>query len=118
MVRRLYGRLRSRHPVPIRYETWEDGERTNDIPIERIIGGPSFRSSQDDDLLEMADLIAYALLRQEDKPSHSALIHYMAGAAYDLGYQAGIDTRLLLLLIAVVSAAAAVLGSFVWRLIT
>ena len=51
MVRRLYGRLRSRNPVPSRYEVWEDGEPTKDIPIERIIGGPSFRSSQDDDLL-------------------------------------------------------------------
>ena len=59
----------ARNPVPSRYETWEDGERTKDIPIERIIGGPSFRSSQDDDLLQMADLIAHALLKQEEEPS-------------------------------------------------
>ena len=69
MVRRLYGRLRSRNPVPSRYETWEDGSPTKDMPIERIIGGPSFRSSQDDDLLQMADLIAHALLKQEEEPS-------------------------------------------------
>ncbi len=69
MVRRLYGRLRSRNPVPSRYEIWEDGEATKDIPIERIIGGPSFRSSHDDDLIQMADLIAHALLKQEEEPS-------------------------------------------------
>ena len=69
MIRRLYGRLRSRNLVPSRYEVWEDGEATKDIPIERIIGGPSFRSSQDDDLLQMADLIAHALLKQEEEPS-------------------------------------------------
>ena len=69
MVRRLYGRLRSRNLVPSRYEVWEDGQATKDIPIERIIGGPSFRSSQDDDLLQMADLIAHALLKQEEEPS-------------------------------------------------
>ena len=69
MVRRLYGRLRSRNPVPSKYEAWEDGASTKDIPIERIIGGPSFRSSQDDDLLQMADLIAHALLKQEEEPS-------------------------------------------------
>ena len=69
MVRRLYGRLRSRNPVPSRYETWEDGSPTKDIPLERIIGGPSFRSSHDDDLLQMADLIAHALLKQEEEPS-------------------------------------------------
>lgn len=69
MVRRLYARLRQRNPVPSRYEVWEDGEATKDIPIERIIGGPSFRSSRDDDLLQMADLIAHALLKQEEEPS-------------------------------------------------
>ncbi len=69
MVRQMYGRLRQRNPVPSRYETWEDGEATKDIPIERIIGGPSFRSSQDDDLIQMVDLIAHALLKQEEKPS-------------------------------------------------
>ena len=69
MVRRLYGRLRSRNLVPSRYEVWEDGQATKDIPIERIIGGPSFRSSQDDDVLQMADLIAHALLKQEEEPS-------------------------------------------------
>ncbi len=69
MVRRLYGRLRSRNPVPSKYKAWEDGAPTKDIPIERIIGGPSFRSSRDDDLLQMADLIAHALLKQEEEPS-------------------------------------------------
>ena len=69
MIKRLYGRLRSRNPVPSRYEVWEDGQATKDIPIERIIGGPSFRSSQDDDLLQLADLIAHALLKQEEEPS-------------------------------------------------
>lgn len=67
MVARLYGRLRSRNPVPSRYDAWEDGARTRDIPIERIIGGPAFRSSHSDHLLQMADLIAHALLKQEEE---------------------------------------------------
>ena len=69
MVSRLYRRLRSRNPVPSRYEAWEDGGRTKDIPIERVIGGPAFRSSHSDYLLQMADLIAHALLKQEEEPS-------------------------------------------------
>ena len=69
MVARLYHRLRSRNPVPSKYEVWEDGERTRDIPIERVIGGPVFRSSHSDWLLQMADLIAHALLKQEEEPS-------------------------------------------------
>ena len=69
MVARLYRRLRSRNPVPSRYEVWEDGERTRDIPIENVIGGPTFRSSHSDWLLQMADLIAHAFLKQEEEPS-------------------------------------------------
>ena len=69
MVSRLYRRLRSRNPVPSRYDAWEDGGRTKDIPIERVIGGPAFRSSHSDHLLQMADLIAHALLKQEEEPS-------------------------------------------------
>ena len=69
MITRLYSRLRSRNPVPSRYEVWEDGERTRDIPIENVIGGPAFRSSHADCLLQMADLIAHALLKQEEEPS-------------------------------------------------
>ena len=68
MVHRLYDRLRGRNPVPSKYEVWEDGERTRDIPIERVIGGPAFRSSHSDYLLQMADLIAHALLKQEEVP--------------------------------------------------
>ena len=71
MVEQLYDRLRERNPVPSRYEVWEDGAPTKDIPLERIIGGPSFRNSQDDDQLQMADLIAHALMKQEDEPSHT-----------------------------------------------
>ena len=69
MVAHLYRRLRSLNPIPSRYEKWEDGGRTKDIPIERVIGGPAFRSSHSDHLLQMADLIAHALLKQEEVPS-------------------------------------------------
>ena len=62
---RPYGWLRSRNLIPSRYEAWEDGERTKDIPIEKVIGGPAFRSSHSDHLLQTA----HALLKQEEEPS-------------------------------------------------
>ena len=68
MVTRAYRRLRIFNPVPSRYELWEEGERTRNIPLERVIGGPAFRSSDSDYLLQMADLIAHALLMQEEEP--------------------------------------------------
>ena len=69
MVSQLYRRLRGRNHVPSRYDAWQDGERTKNIPLERIIGGPSFRDPASDHLLQMADLIAHTLLQQEEGPS-------------------------------------------------
>ena len=68
MITGAYGRLRIFNPVPSRYERWEEGERIRNIPVQNVIGGPAFRSSQDDDLLQMADLVAHALLMQEEEP--------------------------------------------------
>ena len=68
MITRAYRRLRIFNPVPSRYEAWEEGERTRNIPVENVIGGPAFRSSDGDYLLQMADLIAHALLKQEEEP--------------------------------------------------
>lgn len=68
VITRAYRRLRIFNPVPSRYELWEEGEKTRNIPIENLIGGPVFRSSDSDYLLQMSDLIAHALLRQEEEP--------------------------------------------------
>ena len=68
MITRAYRRLRIFNPVPSRFERWEEGERTRNIPVENVIGGPAFRSSDSDHLLQMADLIAHALLKQEEEP--------------------------------------------------
>ena len=68
MITRAYRRLRIFNPVPSRYELWAEGERTRNIPVENVIGGPAFRSSEGDYLLQMADLIAHALLKQEEEP--------------------------------------------------
>ena len=54
--------------MPSQYELWEEGERTRNIPVENVIGGPAFRSSDGDYLLQMADFIAHALLKQEEDP--------------------------------------------------
>lgn len=42
-IGKLYRRLRGRNYVPSRYEAWEDGWFTKNIPIENVVGGPAFR---------------------------------------------------------------------------
>ena len=68
MITRAYRRLKVYNPVPSKYELWEEGERTRNIPVENVIGGPAFRSSDSDCMLQMVDFIAHALLKQEEEP--------------------------------------------------
>ncbi|MDE2932730.1 MAG: hypothetical protein OXS47_02530 [Chloroflexota bacterium] len=64
-ITRLYRRLRAHNPIPSRYEAWEDGSPTRNIPLDRVIGGPAFRSAEDDHLLQLAGFAAHSLLLQE-----------------------------------------------------
>ena len=65
-VTRLYRRLCVRNPIPSRFQAWEDGAPTRNIPLTRIIGGPAFRSAEGDHLLQLAGFVAHALLLQEE----------------------------------------------------
>ena len=46
--------------------SWVEGERPQNTPVENVIGGPAFRSSDGDHLLQMANLVAHTLLKQEE----------------------------------------------------
>ena len=65
-ITRLYRRLRVHNPIPSRYEPWDNGSPTRNIPLDRIIGGPAFRSAEGDHLLQLAGFVAHALLLQEE----------------------------------------------------
>ena len=65
-VVRTYERLRSCNPVPVRQGACGDGWHTRNLPIDRIIGGPVFRNPDTDCLLQVAGLMAHALLWREE----------------------------------------------------
>ena len=68
MVSSLYHKLRDYNPVPTRHGACDDGWRTRNVPIDRIIGDPAFRDPNSDCLLQVAGLVAHALLWQEEPP--------------------------------------------------
>jgi len=80
MVTGLYHRLRSYNPVPARHGACDDGWHTRNLPIERIIGGPAFRDPDGDCLLQVAGLVAHALLWQEEPPEAGGDGGALAGA--------------------------------------
>ena len=84
MVVRTYQRLRNHNPVPVRVGACGDGWHTRNLPIDRIIGGPLFRDPGADCLLQVAGLVAHALLWREEPSASGA----------DSGESAGIFTVL------------------------
>lgn len=51
--------------VGSRYGGWEDGSPAKNIPNDRLIEDPIFRSSARSYFLQLADFVAYALLKSE-----------------------------------------------------
>ncbi len=65
-ITRLYRRLRVHNPIPSRYDAWDDGSPTRNIPLDHVIGSPAFRSAGNDHMLQLAGFVAHALLLQEE----------------------------------------------------
>lgn len=57
------------NPVGSRFGAWEDGASYKNIPNDRLIEDPVFKSSQQSYFLQSADFIAYALLKSEVIPT-------------------------------------------------
>ena len=53
------------NPIPSRLGTWEDGGRTRNIPVERVIEDPVFKRSHQSYFIQLADCAAFALLKRE-----------------------------------------------------
>ena len=79
-VVRTYGRLRNYNPVPVRVGACGDGWHTRNLPIDRIIAGPAFRDPGADGLLQVARLVAHALLLQEEPPAGGGKANAVAHA--------------------------------------
>ena len=65
-VLRTCERLRSHNPVPVRVGAYGDGWHTRNLPIDRVIDSPTLRSPDTDCLLQIAGLVAHALLWREE----------------------------------------------------
>lgn len=57
------------NPIPSRYGEWASGARTQNIPTTRIIEDPVFKQSYRSYFLQLADFVAFALLKREVPPT-------------------------------------------------
>lgn len=57
------------NPVPSQFGGWDNGDRAQNIAVQRIIEDPMFKLSHQSYLVQMADCVAYALLKREVEPT-------------------------------------------------
>jgi hypothetical protein len=57
------------NPIPSRHGVWDDGTKARNIPLERIIEDPVFKKSHQSYFIQLADAVAYALLKREVAPT-------------------------------------------------
>jgi hypothetical protein len=62
---KLFRRMRVHNFIPSKYGAWEDGKASKNIPIDRIIEDPQFKSSARSYFVQQADFTAFGLLRRE-----------------------------------------------------
>jgi hypothetical protein len=64
---RIQRKMRVYNPIYSDRGLWEDGARTKNMPIERIVEDPVFKDSAKSYFIQLVDFVAYALLRRENQ---------------------------------------------------
>lgn len=67
-IERALRKMHVFNPIPSRYGHWGNGKTTKNITADRIIEDPVFKKSSRSYLVQLADCIAYALLKRETIP--------------------------------------------------
>ena len=62
-------RLRVFNPIPSKFGAWPGGAPTKNITTDRILRDPIFVDSHADYLIQLADFVAFALLKREVQPT-------------------------------------------------
>jgi hypothetical protein len=81
-LRKIARRSAIYNMVGSRFGMWEDGAPAKNIPNERLIEDPIFRSSERSYFLQLADFVAYALLKSET-PVTPLVERYRLNECYD-----------------------------------
>lgn len=68
-IEKALRRMHVFNPVPSKYGEWSSGSRTKNITTDRIIEDPVFKKSQRSYFIQLADCVAYALLKRESEPT-------------------------------------------------
>lgn len=71
---RLVRKMKVYNPIPSKYGGWSPGQASKNIPLDRVIEDPQFKSSRESFFIQHVDFMAYGLLRSE-RPTPKAKKH-------------------------------------------
>jgi hypothetical protein len=57
------------NPVPSRFGRWRSGGASQNIPVQRIVEDPVFKKSHQSFFIQLADCVAFSLLKREVPPT-------------------------------------------------
>jgi hypothetical protein len=84
MAHRLLRRMQVFNPVPSMGAAGYAAGTYRMMPVTRILGDPVIRDSREDVFLQMADVMAYALLRKDNPPTHPVSVRYSVAQMFDV----------------------------------
>jgi hypothetical protein len=68
-ITRALRKMKVFNPIPSRRGDWGGGQKTRNIPVERVIEDPVFKKSHQSYFVQLADCVAFALLKREVPPT-------------------------------------------------
>lgn len=68
-ITRVFRKMNVFNPIPSQFGGWSGDLKTKNIPVERIIEDPVFKESHQSYFIQLADCVAFALLKREVPPT-------------------------------------------------
>jgi hypothetical protein len=68
-IRRAFRKMSVFNPIPSKFGAWPTGQATRNITTERLIEDPIFKPSDQSYFIQLADCVAFSLLKRETVPS-------------------------------------------------
>lgn len=62
-------KMRAFNPIPSKFGGWPDSGKAKNIPVQRVIEDPVFKPSHQSYFIQLADCVAFALLKREVSPT-------------------------------------------------
>lgn len=69
MLRRISRQMTAINWIPSKYGSWGDGSGKKNITLDRLIEDPLFKASHNSYFLQLADTVAFSLLKREVAPT-------------------------------------------------